>query len=385
MTKPHVIVLSVTHQKLSKQEVSRKYGVSIRWINILLKRYEQNGLEALTPQTRKPKTSPHQTPQHIIDVILETRYELTEKGFDNGAKSIAWQLSQQQIKPPSNATIWRILKRHGAILEQPKKRPRSSYIRFQAEQPNETWQSDFTHWRLADGTDTEILNWLDDHSRYLLSCTAHKPVTGNLVVSTFLDAVSRYGPPQSTLTDNGQVYTSKYVKGKNKFEYTIANLGIKQKNGSPNHPQTQGKIERFHQTLKRYLAQQPKAKTIEELQTQLDTFKHRYNTQRPHSSLNQKTPHHSYNNTIKAKPQGSIFDAYRVRTDITDSTGKVTLRRKGKLHRLGTGRANKKTPVLLLIDEKTVTVTHKQTGEIISQHNIDENKIYWPKTTNPQP
>lgn len=385
MTKPHVIVLSVTHQKLSKQEVSQKYGVSVRWINVLLKRFEQQGLEGLTPQTRTPKTNPKATPQHLINIILETRYDLTAAGFDNGAKSIAWHMNQQKITPPSTATIWRILKRNGAITEQPKKRPRNSYIRFQAEQPNETWQSDFTHWPLADGTDIEILNWLDDHSRYLLSCTAHQPVTGNLVVTTFLDAVSQYGPPQSTLTDNGQVYTSKYVKGKNRFEYALANLGIKQKNGSPGHPQTQGKIERFHQTLKRFLAQQPKATTINELQNQLNEFKTRYNTQRPHSSLNHKTPHHAYNATIKAKPQGSLFDAYRVRTDITDQTGKVTLRRKGKLHKLGTGRANAKTPVILLIDEKTVTVTHKQTGEILSQHNIDETKNYWPKTTNPQP
>jgi transposase InsO family protein len=384
MTKPHVIVLAITHQKLTKQQASTKYQVSQRWINILLNRYKTQGLSGLEPQSRKPKTNPNQTPQHMVDLILQTRYELTQQGFDNGAKTIAWNLTQQGVKPPSHATIWRVLKRNGAINPQPKKRPKSSYIRFEAEQPNETWQSDFTHWPLADGTDIEILNWLDDHSRFLLSCTAHKPVRGPDVVSTFLDAVSEYGPPQSTLTDNGLVYTNRFIGGKNPFEYTIANLGIKQKNGNPGHPQTQGKIERFHQTLKRFLAQQPKAKNIPELQQQLNIFKHRYNNERPHTALKNNTPNHAYNDTVKAKPTGSLFDAYRVRTDKTDATGKVTLRRAGVLHKLGTGRSNARTPVLLLIDENYVTVTHKHTGEILSHHKIEPTQKYWPKTTNPQ-
>lgn len=210
--------------------------------------------------------------------------------MDAGPRSIAWQISNQDLTPPSNATIWRILKTAGAITPQPRKRPRNSYIRFQADQPNETWQSDFTHWRLADGTDVEILNFLDDHSRFLLGCQVFKPVTSQAVIGLFLDCVSSFGPPQSTLTDNGLVFTSRFIGGKSPFEYTLANLGIRQKNGSPGHPQTQGKIERFHQTLKKFLAQMPKVQTLDQLQLQLNEFKRRYNTERPHSSLGQKTP-----------------------------------------------------------------------------------------------
>ncbi|TLP70159.1 transposase family protein, partial [Nesterenkonia sphaerica] len=139
------------------------------------------------------------------------------------------------------------------ITAEPRKRPKSSFVRFEAAQPNETWQSDFTHWHLSPGTTVEVLNWLDDHSRYLLSCTAHTPVTGDDVVSTFLHAVETYGAPASTLTDNGRVYTARSGGGRNSFEYLLPLLGVRQKNGSPGHPQTQGKIERFHQTLKRFL------------------------------------------------------------------------------------------------------------------------------------
>ena len=181
------------------------------------------------------------------------------------------RLQQEGLRPPAFSTIRRILAAAGLITPEPKKRPKSSYRRFEADQPNECWQSDFTHWQLADGSGVEIINWLDDHSRYLLATRAYRRITGQIVTGTFLAAAERYGPPQSTLTDNGSVYTSRFTGGRNGFEYLLANLAhITQKNGHPSHPQTQGKIERFHQTLKRWLAAQPTAATIAELQTQLD-------------------------------------------------------------------------------------------------------------------
>jgi transposase InsO family protein len=91
------------------------------------------------------------------------------------------------------------------------------------------------HWRLADGSDVEILSWLDDHSRYLLSCTVHRPVTGDTVVASILETVDQHGPPTSTLTDNGRVYTARFGGGRNAFEYLLRILGVRQKNGSPGH------------------------------------------------------------------------------------------------------------------------------------------------------
>lgn len=379
-----VIVLAITHQGLTKQQAAEKYKVTLRWINIVLNRYRQGGLEALEPKSRKPKTNPKATPPHLVEAVKQMRYELETQGLDAGPISIHWYLTQQGVTPPSTATIRRVLLRANMIKPEPRKRPRSSYIRFQAEQPNETWQSDFTHWSLANGVDIEILNFLDDHSRFLLACQAFRPVTGHSVVGVFLDCVAEYGPPQSTLTDNGFVYTSKYRGGKNKFEYALADLGIQQKNGSPNHPQTQGKIERFHQTLKYWLAQQPRAKTVTELQTQLDVFRNVYNKHRPHTSLNRQTPHHVYHDTIKAKPlTGVLEEHFRVRYDRIDATGKVTMRRAGQMHKLGIGRAHAGERVTLLIDQTTVTVTHQTTGEVLGEYLIEPTLKYWIKTKNP--
>jgi len=305
---------------------------------------------------------------------------LADQGLDNGATTIAWHLTQQGIQPPAISTIWRILKQAGLVTPQPKKKHKAYLQRFEADQPNETWQSDFTHWRLEDGTDIKILNWLDDHSRYLLSCTAHKPVNGVDVVETFKACINEYGVPYSTLTDNGTVYTARFVKGRNQFEHLLRTLSVRQKNGSPGHPQTQGKIERFHQTQKRWLAGQPKAQNIHELQIQLDNFSHIYNHQRPHKAVGHKTPHQAYESTIKALPEGEGITAhYRVRFDTVDQFGKLTLRRHGKVHHLGVGKIHAKMPVVMLVDETDVTVTHERTGEVLSTHVIDDNRNYWAK------
>lgn len=384
MSKNRVIVLSVVHQGLSKTEVAAKYDVSWRWVHTLVQRYETGGLDALEPKSRRPHTNPRTTPPETTQRILALRHELTTTGFDAGADTIREHLARENTTPPSRATINRILKAAGTITPQPRKRPRSSYLRFQANQPNETWQSDFTHWRLADGSDVEIINWLDDHSRYLLSLHAHHRITGDTVTDTFTTNINTYGPPQSTLTDNGSVYTSRFTGGRNAFEYLLAALNIQQKNGSPGHPQTQGKIERFHQTQKKWLAAQPPATTLTELQQQLTEFQHAYNTKRPHRSLNGNTPHNAYNATIKATPNGTtITSHYRIRTDRLDPQGKATLRRAGKLHHLNARSTNARKRVLMLIDDTTVTITELGTGEILSQHTINPNKNYWPNTLKP--
>lgn len=310
--------------------------------------------------------------------IASLRRELLAQGLDAGAASIAWHLKQKHHRAPALSTVWRILKAQGLVTPQPKKRPRSYIQRFEAVQPNETWQSDFTHWRLADGSDVEIINWLDDHSRLLLHITAMKAVTGAAVIASFNACRSEYGTPFSTLTDNGNVYTARFVKGKNGFEYLLADLGVIQKNGSPGHPQTQGKIERFHQTLKKWLSQQSPASSIAQLQEQLDEFRSVYNTQRPHRALEMKTPAMCYAATIKATPKSAeAKEHYRVRYDNVDTFGKVSLRRAGKMHHLGVGRGNRDKRVIIVVDHVKVTVVEKRTGEMLSEHEINPAKEYW--------
>lgn len=379
MSKAKVIVLSVLEQGMSQTEAAQKFGVSRRWIHTLLTRYEAGGLEALEPRSRRPLSSSLTTPGPVQWRIIELRKQLVADGLDAGPVTIAWHLGQEGLLIPSTSTIRRILHAAALITPEPRKRPRSSYIRFQADQPNETWQSDFTHWHLANGTDVEILNWLDDHSRLLLSCTAHNTVTGPLVVDTFTTNINKYGPPASTLTDNGLVYTARFRGSRNAFEYLLAASGITQKNGHPYHPQTQGKIERFHQTLKLWLNKQPAAATIPELQTQLDRFRNVYNQNRPHRALDRQTPQQAYEATIKATPTGQALSAhYRVRHDTIDQFGKLTLRRAGQLHHLGVGRNHARRDVLILIDRHQATVTDKTTGEILGTYDINPTHNYWP-------
>ena len=377
-SKSQVIVLTLIHGGLTPTQAALRFGLSRRHLHRLLARFKAGGLEALEQGSRRAKSNPRAITQEIRDEIIRLRTHLLAQGLDAGAASIAWHLQEATLHTPALSTIWRILKAEGLVTPQPKKRPKAYIQRFEAVQPNETWQSDFTHWRLSDGSDVEIINWLDDHSRLLLSCTVFNAITGKIVIGTFNDARSQYGTPFSTLTDNGNVYTARFVKGKNGFEYLLSELEIVQKNGSPAHPQTQGKIERFHQTLKKWLSQQSSAEDLKELQRQLDEFRNVYNTQRPHRALEMKTPQQSYEATIKATPkQAKDKDHYRVRYDSVDQTGRLSLRRAGKMHHLGVGVKHRDKKVIMIVDHIKVIVVEKRTGEVLSKHEIIPSRDYW--------
>ncbi|UKA53104.1 IS481 family transposase [Arthrobacter sp. FW305-BF8] len=382
MSKQKVIVLAVRNQGLSVADAARRYGVSRRWVHELLRREATGGIAAVEPRSKRPLSNPRRTDDVVTARILALRQELQTAGLDAGPVTIAWHLERENLPAPSTSTIRRILHAAHLITPEPKKRPRTSLHRFEAHQPNETWQSDFTHWPLADGTDTEILNFLDDHSRYLLACTAYRPVTVIAVVTTFLTAAAEYGLPASTLTDNGMVYTTRLAGGKggrNAFEHQLHTLGITQKNGSPSHPQTQGKIERFHQTLKKWLDGQPRAHTLEDLNEQLGKFRHIYNHERPHRALDRRTPATAYTATPKAEPVGARQgDHWRQRIDRVDRFGKLTLRHAGRLHHIGIGRAHAGKHILMLIHDTDVIIsdTATATGEIIRELTIDPDRDY---------
>ena len=381
MSKHRVAVLKVVSKQLSVTAAAAEYRISRQQLTRLVRRYRDGGLDALEPHSRRPLTNPGRTPDAIRARIVVLRTELTARGLDAGPVTIAWHLGREGQPVPSTSTIRRVLHAAGLVTPEPRKRPRSSWHRFEAAAPNECWQSDFTHWRLADGSEVEILSWLDDHSRYLLSCTAFGRVSGDDVVATFTAAGDEHGWPAATLTDNGAVYTSRFTGGRNGFEYLLAWLGIRQKNGAPGHPQTQGKIERFQQTLKRWLGRQPAAATLAELQAQLDAFRTAYDEQRPHRATGRITPGEAYRATPRAQPVGRAASGhFRLRYDVTDSRGAMTLRRAGRLYHLKVGAAHARRRVLAIVDEVEVTVVALDTGEVLSSHLIEPDKGYWRNT-----
>ena len=392
MSKRRLVITAVLAGS-SQSEVARTYGVSQSWISRLMARYATEGQAAFEPRSRRPRTSPRATPPATVELVLLLRKQLTDSGLDAGADTIGWHLTHHHRITLSRATIHRILTRAGAVTPEPAKRPKASYLRFAAEQPNETWQSDFTHYRLATGADTEIITWLDDHSRCALHVSAHARITAPIVLATFGGfAAARHGYPASTLTDNGTVYTTRFAgggSGRNHLEHELCRLGIVQKNSRPNHPTTCGKVERFQQTLKKWLRAQPaQPATLAQLQALLDVFVAAYNHDRPHRSLpHRATPATAYAARPKATP-GADRDRDthdRVRTDKIDSTGCVTLRLAGRLHHIGVGRTHAGTHVLLLVQDRHVRVIDAATGELLRELTIDPTRDYQPTGRPPGP
>jgi transposase InsO family protein len=384
MSKQRVIVEAVLAGK-SQREVARLYGVSQPRVSQLVAAWRSGGWEALEPRSRRPRSNPNATPPEVLEVILALRAELVTGGCDAGPHSIAAILADRMDSPPGVTTIWRILTRAGVITPEPRKRPKRSWVRFAADLPNECWQADFTHWPLADGRDTEILLWLDDHSRFLLSATAHTPVTGRIVVESFRTACATHGTPQSTLTDNGFVFTTRHRGGPNGFEVELRNRGVAQKNGTPNHPQTQGKVERLNQTLKKWLHARPPATDLDALQAHHDEFADYYNHRRKHRSLNRRTPAEVYAARAKATPEHNTGGHFRVRDDTVHTSGSVTLRRGGRMHHIKLGTALAGTHVRMLIHDLHVIVIDRNTGEILRELDIDPTKDSQPRGVKPGP
>lgn len=378
MSKHRVAVLKVVAAQLSVTAAAAECGISRQHLHRLLRRYREAGLDGVEPRSRRPLTSPQAVPRTVRDRVTALRVELMAAGLDAGPATIAWHLGAEGLAVPSVSTIRRILHAAGLVVPEPHKRPRSSWIRFEAAAPNEVWQSDFTHWRLADGSGVEIISWLDDHSRYLLASTVVRRVSGDDVVATFTAAGEAHGWPAATLTDNGSVYTSRFTGGRNGFEYLLDWLGIRQRNGAPGHPQTQGKIERFHQTLKRWLGRQPGARDLAALQAQLDTFRAAYNERRPHRAVGRRTPAQAYAALPRVHPAGRGSPGhFRLRYDTTDRKGALTLRRGGRMHHLKIGIDHARTRVLAIVGEEEVTVVALDTGEVLSTHLIEPGKGYW--------
>ena len=399
MSLNRLLITAVVIENRPVREVATTYGVSESWLYELLARYRREGDLVFEPRSRQPKSSPNAIPVETVELIVELRHKLTETGLDAGPDTIRWHLEHHHAITVSRATIARYLTRAGLVVPEPKKKPKSAYIRFAAEQPNECWQADFTHYRLTKpngqpGPDCEILSWLDDHSRYALSVTAHHRVTGPIVLARFRQTVAEHGIPASTLTDNGMVFTTRLSQGqkglgtRNGFETELRRLNITQKNSRPNHPTTCGKVERFQQTMKKWLRGQPEQPTvIDDLQALLDAFVEEYNDHRPHRSLpHRATPATAYTTRPKATPGDRTDDTHdRIREDRVDKSGKVTLRHGGRLYSIGIGRTHARTRVILLVHDRDIRIIDAATGELLRELTLNTSQRYQPTGRPPGP
>jgi len=281
-----------------KQQISRQ--TFYQWQH----RFGEEGLAGLQERSRRPHSSPLQTAAAVEEAVLCQRKQLIEAGCDHGPQSIVWALQRDEMPDvPSRSTVWRILTRHGVIVAQPQKRPKSATKRFTFSRPNGCWQSDWTQWALADGAPVAIAASLDDHSRYVPGLRAAAGQgTADLVWAVMLADITECGIPSMSLTDDGFIYTGRRHGFEAAFEANLRALGTQTINSTPFHPQTCGKIERFWQTLKKWLRAHHAPSTVDQLNELLEQFRRFYNHQRPHRALSGATPAHAFHATDQAPP-----------------------------------------------------------------------------------
>lgn len=375
------VVDAVVIEGRSYREVAAAHGVSKSYVGKLVGRFHEGGYPAIAPRSRAPRRIPHRTPDLTEDEIVRLRKELTELGVDAGAQTIHYHLGRSHEQVPSVSTIWRVLRRRGFVVPEPHKRPRSSWTRFEATLPNECWQSDVTHWRLRDATEVEIVNFIDDHSRVAIASRVLARASAPVVLEVFREAGERWGLPAALLTDNGCVYTTWHRGGPNVMQTELLSLGIDYRHSRPYHPQTCGKVERFHQTMKTFLAKQDPAGSIGELQAQVDRFVAYYNEVRPHRAVGRRPPIAAFEARDKARPSGPKIEVgagVRVRRDRIDKHGRVTLRHRTKLHHIGIGARHRGKRVILLVKDLDVRVVALD-GELLRHLTLDPSRDYQPQ------
>jgi len=373
-------VTAVLVEGRSLRAVAASTGRSKTWVQRHVALYREGGEAALVPHKRGPQVALNRTSSDVEDAIVAMRKSLSDQGYDAGARTIRYHLADAGIESPALTTIHRVLVRRGFVTPQPQKRPRNSWIRFESALPNETWQSDMTHWQLEGDEHVEIINFIDDYSRAVLCSSVVRVAKAADVVRLFFETAANYGFPASVLSDNGAIYTSTYRESHSGLEIDLAMLGIRFKHGKPYHPQTQGKVERYHQTLKKWLRKQPAATSIDELQRQIDGFVRYYNEVRPHQARG-CPPMHAWRTLDKATPTlagQKLLAKTRVRHDRVDDTGCVTLRYRRTLHHISLGRRYRGQRVIILMADLDVRVI-KEDGELIRHFTLNPAKNYQPR------
>jgi transposase InsO family protein len=334
---------------LNVSEFCRVHGISRDRFYELRRRFEAEGQAGLEARSRAPRRVANRTPADVEDLIVELRKQLEDQGLDAGPASIWDRLASRLPRSatlPSEATIWRVLSRRGHVQVTPSKAPKRAWRRFSAERANECWQIDATHYPLADRTQIEIINVIDDCTRLCVASVAVASCSRASSFDTLTHAAGTWGWPERILSDNGPAFVA--------LADTLDNLGIGLRHSRPYHPQTCGKVERFHQTLKRYLAPHAPFTTLTELQAVIDEFIDLYNQQRPHRSLDRETPAHRWHHTPKSGPA-------HLPANTPTNIHRVTIGHDGRAfvkghYRISLGIAHARQPATIITTNRTTHV-----------------------------
>lgn len=263
-----------------EHSISRKTFYAIR------QRAREDGPSAaLEPRSRRPRSSPNRITEQAKQDALGIRAALEGSGKDSGPVSVNDRMVELGIPAPSPASLARIFREAGVARLEPRKRPRAAWRRFVYPAPNECWQLDATEYVLTRGRKCVIFQLIDDHSRLAVASHVAWGETADDAVTVVKKAIAAHGVPQRLLSDNGAALNPSRRGLTGKLVTHLGSLGVEAITGRPGRPTTQGKNERFHQTLFRYLDKQPLADTLAQLQDQVDRFDDYYNNERRHQGL----------------------------------------------------------------------------------------------------
>jgi putative transposase len=364
-----------------------EHGISRKSFYELRKRTKADGPAAvLEPRSRRPKSSPSKLTDDVKAQAVQVRAALEASGLDHGPISVHDKMRAMGLDPvPSVASLARVFRQAGVARLEPKKKPRSAWRRFVYPAPNACWQMDGTEYVLTGGRTCVIFQLIDDHSRYAVASHVAWGETAEAAIAVFDKAVTAHGVPQRLLSDNGVALNPSRRGYIGQLVEHASALGVEAITGKPYKPTTQGKNERFHQTLFRYLDKQPLTDTLVELQAQVDAFDRIYNTERPHQGLpGRVTPLTAWEATPKAeaprpklvrplfeRPARRPRPAPRVPLDLPTDT------RVRKLSTSGTFRLDSVNymvdahrafqQVLVVTDGDKIIVTDAH-GEILAEH-----------------
>lgn len=371
-----------------------EHGISRKSFYELRGRAKVDGPAAvLEPRSRRPRSSPSTLTDEVKEQAVAVRAALESSGLDHGPISVHDKMRALGLDPvPSVASLARIFRQTGVARAEPNKKPRSAWRRFVYPAPNACWQLDATGYVLTRGRQCVIFQLIDDHSRYAVASHVAWTENAEAAIAVFNKAVSVHGVPQKLLSDNGLALNPSRRGFLGRLVEHVGRLGVEAITGKPYKPTTQGKNERFHQTLFRYLDKQPLAATLAELQAHVDAFDDIYNNQRPHQGLPGRiTPRMAWEATAKTQPPRPKPDKPRFAPpppkrsrpapppqDIPAGTHVMTLNSSGALFLAGVyykidGRLAYEQ-VLVHTDGDNITVANLD-GEVLIEHTRPKPEV----------